>query len=177
MKTVLMDQPGATSAHSIDRIEAYALACAVEGGPVSTLALMPVRTGLLIKLTSTDGAAGWGEAWCNYPPKGNLNKLGLLEDPIAPTLFDLPRSGWDAVRPTLENRLHRMVVHTGEFGPFAHCFAAIDMAMADLAARRDGISLATLLGAGQATKARVYARLARYTRRRQFANAPARGRP
>ncbi|WDR05193.1 mandelate racemase/muconate lactonizing enzyme family protein [Devosia rhodophyticola] len=157
MKRDLAEQSGMNVAQSIDRIEVFALACAVEGGPVSTLALMPVRTGLLIKLTSSDSVFGWGEAWSNYPPKGNLNKLALLEDPIVPAFFDLPPLPWHAVRPMLEQRLHRMVIHTGESGPFAHCFAAIDMAMADLAARRGGISLAGLLGAGQATKAQVYA--------------------
>lgn len=145
------------SSLEIERVEAFALACRVERGPVSTLALMPVRCGLVIKLTATDGAYGWGEAWCNYPPKGNLAKLSLLRDSIAPALFVTRVSSWQALRPALEKSLCRMMIHTGEWGPFAHCLAALDIAAADLSARRARLGLAAFLGAPEAKDARVYA--------------------
>jgi L-alanine-DL-glutamate epimerase-like enolase superfamily enzyme len=145
------------TALEIERIEAYALACRVDGGPVSTLALMPVRCGLVIKITSTDGAYGWGEAWCNYPPKGNISKLSLLRDPIAPALFEAEVSSWQDLRPALEKKLCRMMIHTGEWGPFAHCLAALDIAAADLSARRAGMGMAAFLGAPEARDAKVYA--------------------
>lgn len=141
----------------IDRVEAFALACSVDGGPVSTLADMPVRSGLVFKLTDADGCFGWGEAWCNYPPKGNLAKLALLADPILPQLNGIDLADWRAVRPQLERRLHRMILHTGEPGPFAHCFAGIDMAMADMEARRQGVGLSKLLGAHETGRVAVYA--------------------
>ncbi|MEM8664710.1 MAG: mandelate racemase/muconate lactonizing enzyme family protein [Pseudomonadota bacterium] len=160
-----MDQPVAPLSNAaadrapiaIERIEAFALACHVEGGPVSSLALMPLRTGLLIKLTASDGATGWGEAWCNYPPRGNLNKLALLEDPIAPAVFATSVADWRDLRPALEAKLHRMAIHTGEPGPFAHTLAGLDMAAADLCARRADMGLAAFLGAPDARSAAVYA--------------------
>lgn len=129
----------------------------VDGGPVSTLAPMPVRCGLVLRITDADGAFGWGEAWCNYPPKGNASKLNLLRDPIAATAFATPVADWRDLRPVLKRKLERMIIHTGEAGPFAHCFAALDMAAADLAARRRGVGLATFLGARDTRGVRVYA--------------------
>lgn len=123
------------SRFAVDRIQAYALTRTVDGGPVSSLAPMPTRNGLLLRLTTIDGAVGWGEAWCNYPPAGNQAKIMLLRDVIAPTLLTLSITHWREARPELEKLFARMIVHTGEFGPFAHCLSAIDMAMADIAAR------------------------------------------
>ena len=40
-----------------------------------------------------------------------------------------------------EKEFARLARHTGETGPFAHCFAAVDTALADLAARRAGLPL------------------------------------
>ncbi|MEE9389209.1 MAG: enolase C-terminal domain-like protein, partial [Paracoccaceae bacterium] len=146
-----------TNARKIDRIEVFALSCQVDGGPVSSLANMPTRNGLLMRVTSDDGAYGWGEAWCNFPPKGNLAKLNLLEDPIGPKLLGRSLDDWAALRGQLEHELARMVIHIGEPGPFNHCMAALDMAAADLTARAQGLSLSKMLNKDAALVAQVYA--------------------
>lgn len=142
---------------TVERIEAYALSSAVVNGPRSSLAPMPTRNGLLIKLCDAEGGWGWGEAWCNFPPRGNLAKLLLLEDVIGPALLDTPVAAWEQGRRSLESRLARMEIHTGEQGPFSHLLAAIDLALADLAARRRGISLARLLSERPLARVPVYA--------------------
>lgn len=142
---------------TIDRLQAYALSSCVEGGPVSSLGNMPTRNGLLLRVTADDGCVGWGEVWCNFPPRGNLAKLNLIEDFIAPALVGLRVENWRDLRPTLEQTLHRMVVHTGEFGPFNHCFAALDMAFADIAAKRLGLPLRHMLNSGASDAVQVYA--------------------
>jgi len=141
----------------IDRIELFALSCRVDGGPVSSLAKMPTRNGLLLRLTADDGSFGWGEAWCNYPPKGNLSKLALFEDPIGPALLGRGLDDWRSLRCDMEHELARMVIHIGEPGPFNHCMAALDMAAADLTARAKGISLSQMLNLNSLKKAQVYA--------------------
>ncbi|SMR83940.1 L-alanine-DL-glutamate epimerase [Aliiroseovarius halocynthiae] len=146
-----------TETRKVKQIEVFALSCAVDGGPVSTLALMPVRNGLLIRIEDEHGAFGWGEAWCNYPPKGNVAKLNLMQDPIGPMLVGRDVSDWRGVRPKLENELARMMIHTGEFGPFAHCLAAIDMAVADMAARVAGVPMSRMLAEDPLAQAQVYA--------------------
>lgn len=57
----------------------------------------------------------------------------------------------------LESKLVRMMIHTGEGGAFAHCFAGIDMAVADLAARRAGLDMTRFLGGTPASRVAVYA--------------------
>lgn len=141
----------------IDRIEVFALACDVPNGPVSSLALMPVRNGLLVRITMDSGLVGWGEAWCNYPPKGNLAKLALFDGPIGESLLGLRVDEWTMLRTRLERKWARMIVHTGEPGPFNHCLSAIDMAAADLAAKTANVPLSRLLSADPASDAAVYA--------------------
>lgn len=147
----------------IARIELFALSCRVEDGPVSSLALMPTRNGLLIRITSNDGAYGWGEAWCNYPPRGNLAKLNLMEDSIGPLVLGRDLEDWTTLRPGLERDLARMIIHVGEQGPFNHCLAALDMAAADLSARARGISLSKMLNENASDRAQVYASSPRVT--------------
>lgn len=142
---------------TIDRLQAYAVSSNVEGGPVSSLGNMPTRNGLLLRVTADDGCVGWGEVWCNFPPRGNLAKLNLVEDFIAPALIGLRVEDWRDLRPALEQTLHRMVVHTGEYGPFNHCFAALDMAFADIAAKRVGLPLGQMLNADASDTVLVYA--------------------
>lgn len=148
----------ANSSHiTIDRLQAYAVSSSVEGGPVSSLGNMPTRNGLLLRVTADDGCVGWGEVWCNFPPRGNLAKLNLIEDFIAPALIGSRVEDWRDLRPTLEQKLHRMVIHTGEYGPFNHCFAALDMAFADIAAKRLGLPLSHMLNADASDTVLVYA--------------------
>lgn len=142
---------------TIDRLQAYALSSTVQGGPVSSLGNMPTRNGLLLQATADDGCIGWGEVWCNFPPRGNLAKLNLIEDFIAPALIGLRVEDWRDLRPVLQKQLHRMVVHTGEFGPFNHCFAGLDMAFADIAAKRLGLSLRHMLNPAALDAVLVYA--------------------
>lgn len=142
---------------TVEKINVYALACTVPEGPVSTLALMPVRNGLLIRIELDTGLFGWGEAWCNYPPKGNLAKLALFEGPIGDALLGQPIGDWTDLRPRMERQWARMIVHTGEIGPFNHGLAAIDMAAADIAARARGLPLANLLSSSTESDVQVYA--------------------
>ncbi len=142
---------------SIDRIRIFALAAHPPSGPVSSLGNMPTRNGLLIELTTIEDVVGWGEVWCNFPPKGNVAKLNLLVDVIAPELINTKFDSWLDIRPYLEKHFERMILHTGEPGPFKHCFAAIDTAAADIAARQADKPLARFLDVNSAEKVKVYA--------------------
>ena len=141
----------------INRIEAFAIEARPPVGPVSSLGAMPVRNGVLIAITSKQGITGWGEIWCNFPPRGNLTRLHLLEDVIAPHILGKAYSNYAHCRQALESVAARMAIHTGEYGPFAHCFAGIDTALADLAARSADLSLANFLSSKPLTQLPVYA--------------------
>jgi L-alanine-DL-glutamate epimerase-like enolase superfamily enzyme len=144
------------SAQKIERLELFAVSCMVDAGPVSSLAPMPTRNGLLLRLTADDGAYGWGEAWCNYPPKGNIAKINLMKDLIGPLVLGRNLNDWASLRQNLEHELARMVIHIGEPGPFNHCMSALDMAAADLAARVAGKSLSQFLNADALDQVQVY---------------------
>ncbi|MEE9445731.1 MAG: mandelate racemase/muconate lactonizing enzyme family protein [Cocleimonas sp.] len=142
---------------NFDRMRVFAVAAKPPSGPVSSLGNMPTRNGLLIELTTPEGVVGWGEVWCNFPPRGSIAKLNLLVDVIAPELINTNFNSWTDIRPYLEKHFERMIIHTGEYGPFKHCFAAIDTAAADIAARIAGKPLARFLAADSSENVKVYA--------------------
>lgn len=130
-----------TSPIEIKRVQAFAVSVRPPVGPESSLGSMPVRNGLLVALTAQDGVTGWGEIWCNFPPRGNLARLHLLEDVIAPQLIGARFNTYEECRVILEKDFLRMSLHTGEPGPYAHCLAGIDTALADISARRKNLPL------------------------------------
>ncbi len=141
----------------IERMQAFAVSAKPSFGPISSLGTMPVRNGVLVALTSSEGVTGWGEIWCNFPPRGNLARLNLLQDVIAPHVIGATYAHFGDCRAALEDTCARMAIHTGEFGPFAHCLAGLDTALADIASRSAGLPLSQFLSADAASQVAVYA--------------------
>ena len=139
----------------IERMQLFALSCDIAVGPRSSLGEIPRRNGLLLAVHDKDGAVGWGEVWCNFPPRHAISMAMLIEDVIAPHLLSHEFSDWRDVRPYLEKTLARMVIHTGQLGSFSHCFAGIDTAVADLTARRKQIPLHQLLSPSSMTNQQI----------------------
>ena len=156
-QTAFRDQIGRSAVVQIDRIQGYALSVRPPVGPVSSLGNMPVRNGVLIAITSRDGVTGWGEIWCNFPPRGAEARLNLMQDVIAPLLLGMTFNDYADVRPRLEHDLARMMIHTGEYGPFSHCLAGIDTALADLASKQAGLPLSGYLTSASLAHVPVYA--------------------
>lgn len=140
----------------IGRIECVPLRAAARGLPSSSLGAMNARNGLLVRIEDAEGAFGWGEIWCNFPPHAGQSRQHLLENVIVPELLGKRFSQVADVRPSLEARWDRMAVHVGEPGPFGHCIAGIDMALWDLQARRAGQSLSAFLSSEPADSVKVY---------------------
>lgn len=145
------------TALDVDRIQAFAISARPSRRPESSLGSMPTRNGLLVQVTTSDGVVGWGEAWCNFPPRGNLSRMHLVEDVFAPALLGCAFGNYENCRPELESKLDRLARHTGETGPFSHCIAAFDTALADIAARQSELSLSDFLRSGADTRVPVYA--------------------
>lgn len=147
----------ASSLITIDRVDCYALTARPPVGPVSSLGKMPVRNALLIRITSTDGAIGWGEIWCNFPPRGLLTRMHLLEDVIVPQLIGQQYNYFKDCREKLQPMFTRMAIHTGEYGPFTHCFAGIDTALGDLFAKVADLPLSQFLSTNANSEVYTYA--------------------
>ena len=114
--------------------------------PSMVLGMMPTRPALLVRLTDSDGAIGWGEIWANFPPRANIHKAHLVEDVVAPKLvgagFVEPREFTDQLRAELSTYF----VHIGQPQVLEHILAGLDCALWDLALRGHGRSFATHMG-------------------------------
>lgn len=116
------------------------------------------RPSLVIRLEDTDGCAGWGEVWCNFPSMGAEYRARLLEALVLPALADqqIDIDEWNAWH-TLTSLFGVLAIQTGERGPFAQCIAAIDCAIWDMKARRKGLPLFRYLSSTSHGKAGIYA--------------------
>ena len=121
----------------------------------TTMGPLTHRPAILLRAEDTDGAVGWGEIWCNFPPGGDLHRARLAANVLGAAL-----AGVDADTPEpfnlVRQRLHRLALQAGEPGPVSQVSAGIDIALHDLKARRAGVPLAELLG-GTARPVPAYA--------------------
>jgi D-galactarolactone cycloisomerase len=129
----------------IARIETFLYRAEVAEPVQTSFGSIPRRSALLLRVEDVDGAHGWGEVWCNFPPFSADNKMRLFETVIAPaalasTYLD-PADAWRSITA----RTARWTIQGGEPGPFAACIAGLDLALWDLMARRAGKPLRALL--------------------------------
>ena len=137
------------------RIETFLLEAPIANPVRNSFRTLTARPALLIRITDNDGATGWGEVWCNYPPGGAAHRARLLEQVVAPLLvgrrFADPAAAFDH----LDQATRVPAIQCGEPGPFAQVVAGVDIALWDLSARRAGIPLWRQLGGSASV--RVYA--------------------
>lgn len=110
---------------------------------------------VLVRIVEADGAEGWGEVWCNWPATGAEHRARLAADIGQRLLRRTFATPADAFR-TLTTDLEVLALQTGEPGPIAQAIAGIDIALWDLAARRQGIALYRFLGGGLSESVPVY---------------------
>jgi D-galactarolactone cycloisomerase len=68
----------------IARIETFLYRAEVKEPVKTSFGSIPRRSALLLRIEDKDGAHGWGEVWCNFPPFSADNKLRLIETVIGP---------------------------------------------------------------------------------------------
>ncbi len=80
---------------NLARIEAFLFRAEVKEPVKTSFGSIPRRSVLLLRVEDAEGAHGWGEIWCNFPPFSADNKMRLLETVICPAALSerLPRSG------------------------------------------------------------------------------------
>lgn len=130
----------------IARIETFLYRAEVREAVKTSFGSIPRRSALLLRVEDSDGAYGWGEVWCNFPPYSADNKIRLMETVIGPAAlrgtFDDAADAW--LRLVAATR--RWVIQSGEHGPIAACLAGLDLALWDLSARKANMPLRQLLG-------------------------------
>ncbi|MEJ1159413.1 mandelate racemase/muconate lactonizing enzyme family protein [Prosthecomicrobium sp. N25] len=99
----------------------------------------PGRRSALVKITTEDGVAGWGEA---SPMQGGLHSLGIVERDLAPALV-----GADALdHAVLYDRLFHRHIKLGPEGALTGALAAVDIALWDIKGKALGLPVWKLLG-------------------------------
>ena len=114
------------------------------------------RPMVLVRVRDKDGTEGWGEAWCNWPSVGAEHRARLAAD-IGERLVGRTLTSPDQAFHSLTRELEVLVLQTGEIGPIAQAIAGIDIAMWDLAARKQGLPLYRALGGAPRESLQVYA--------------------
>ncbi len=114
------------------------------------------RPMVLVRVVDTDGAVGWGEAWCNWPAVGAEHRARLVND------FSERLVGQRLTHPAqafeqLTRQLEVLVLQTLEIGPIAQAVAGIDIAVWDLFARKAGLPLNRFMGGAERARVPVYA--------------------
>ncbi len=137
-------------------VTAYLLRAPVERAMLTAFARLTARSSLLIRLDSVDGAVGWGEAYCNFPPGSGEHRLNLLRNVFGPLLAGREFDGPEQLYDELTARTRVLSLQTGELGPFAQCICGLDIAAWDLVSRRTGVPLRTALGGPERTSVAAY---------------------
>lgn len=123
---------------------------------VTSFGRMLDRPAVFVRVEDRDGHIGWGEAWCNFPSTGAEHRTRIINEILAPMSIGIALEAPQQAFADLTLRTSVLALQSGEPGPFAQCIAAIDMAVWDLAARRDRIPLWRMLGGDDPT-IKVYA--------------------
>ncbi|MEO6565015.1 MAG: mandelate racemase/muconate lactonizing enzyme family protein [Casimicrobiaceae bacterium] len=109
-----------------------------------------VDRSVLVKVTTADGAVGWGETYGIIAPDA---VVALLRDVMIPIVLrrtaDDPASIYDEL-------YDLMRVRGGSGGFYGDALAAIDIALWDVKARRAGVSLAQVLGGARVDRIPAY---------------------
>lgn len=112
---------------------------------VAAFGIMTRRTSLLVRLEDGDGAVGWGEVYANFPVGAGEHRARLLRELFAPLVVEAGPCTPPELYARLERATRILGIQSGEVGPLAQCLAGIDIAMWDLAARRQARPLWRLL--------------------------------
>ncbi len=113
------------------------------------------RDTLLVKVTSDDGIIGWGEAFA-YACTGATR--AAVMDMFRPRLIGQSTDDLGALSREMQRQLHIQ----GRYGITIFAWSGIEMALWDIAAKREGVSLAELLGGRRRDAVAGYASLVRY---------------
>jgi L-alanine-DL-glutamate epimerase-like enolase superfamily enzyme len=118
-----------------------------------------VMESLLVKVTTDDGHAGWGEAFGHMI---NSSTYAALVDTVGPFFMGAPVDSSDALTasPRIE-QAHKAFHLFGRTGPALYAISALDIALWDLKAQALGKPLYKVLG-GTRDQIRAYASLVPY---------------
>ena len=146
----------AFDAFVVVRVDVHVFRASIATPVVNAFGTMRDRPMALVSVEDADGITGYGEIWCNFPVVGAEHRARLMTSVVAPLVVGRRVVDLAAEHARLVSAVASQVLQTGEPGPFSACLAALDQALADLAARRTGLPLWKFLG-GARNRVPVYA--------------------
>ncbi|MGJ5618148.1 mandelate racemase/muconate lactonizing enzyme family protein [Sulfitobacter sp. MF3-043] len=141
----------------ITRIQAWAFRSPTKKPVATSFGVMHDRPAVLVRIEDRDGAFGWGEVWANWPAAGAEHRVRLLEMDVAHLVLGVSFASPTDFFQKLDAQTRIRAVQCGEVGPFAQVIAGLDIALWDLAARREGLPLRRLIGKDAADSVPAYA--------------------
>lgn len=141
---------------TISNVHAYVYRAPISEPVRTSFGIMRDRPAVLVRVVDTDGAEGWGEAWCNFPACGAEHRARLIDTILAPLLVGRQFAGPEAAFSFLTAQTEVLALQCGEMGPLSQAISGIDIALWDLSARRAGLPLWKYLG-GTSNEIGVYA--------------------
>lgn len=146
------------SGHMIDRLRVALVAAPLETPIVAPFGTVKTRHNILVRVETSDGCWGIGEAWGNFPPWGCRERVDILTNVVRPALvgqtLDDPARLYDMLAETMRALANQL----GAPGPFQQALCGADIALWDAAARRAGKPLADFIrGAASPRRVDVYA--------------------
>ena len=141
---------------TIASLEAYAFRVPISKPIKVSFGTFRDRPVVLVRVVDSDGAEGWGEAWCNWPAVGAEHRARLVND-FAERIVGRSFAEPAQVFQSLTAQLEVLVLQTLEVGPIAQAIAGIDIAVWDLFARKAGQPLNRFLGGPAVDSLPVYA--------------------
>ncbi|MDG1739730.1 MAG: mandelate racemase/muconate lactonizing enzyme family protein [Paracoccaceae bacterium] len=130
---------------TVTRIQAWAFRSPTKKPVATSFGVMHDRPAVLVRVEDHDGAFGWGEIWANWPAAGAEHRLRLLEMDVAHLVLGVEFASPTDFFHKLDAQTRIRAVQSGEVGPFAQVIAGLDIALWDLAARREGLPLRRLI--------------------------------
>ncbi len=129
----------------IDAVRLTVLSVPLEEPVRMSFSQLSSRDMVLVELES-DGLVGVGESWVNYPAWAAQERLVTLERGLVPLLVGRDVSDPVGVQSDLWRLLEGPARQWGAPGPMWQALSAVDIALWDLVARHQGVSVAALLG-------------------------------
>ena len=133
-------------APKVVRLDLHCLRYPLSAPLRTVLGTIEARPALLVRIEDEDGAEGWGEIWCNFPPPGAEYRARLAAAVLPGALGNADPAKPEAAFAQLRAKLHSLALQAGEPGPADQIATGVDIALHDLAARRAGLRLAEYLG-------------------------------
>jgi len=126
--------------------------------PVKTaFGTMTERHAVYLVVRDDAGHQGIGESWVNFPAWGPWERIAAFEHTIIPWLENREVEDVAATADGLYAALRGPAVQSGTVGPLLGALCAVELALWDLAAQNEGVSLAQMLWDTPRDRVRVYA--------------------